>query len=169
MGVELEGFPRQPPFPMWYWAGTEKSREDHGPVPQRLFFRRTLYSTETLHEAELYVAATGEFTVYVNGVKLEKDAVSPALWNRAQKWDLMGILRKGKNVIAVRVQNNAGQAYGLFPYLHLTVTQPDYLPQPPGFDQPFSLEVVAEGTYGFPFIKNFSSLITNVRNDTGTE
>lgn len=164
-GVAVAGFPGKIPVPMWYGTAGGK---DYDPA-HRLFFRRTFYNRATPHEADLYVAATGHFDVYLNGAPLPDNDTVRGQWTEARQWDLLGKLRNGKNVLAIRARAAADTAFGVFPFVRLMVAKAEYLPQPPGFDQPFSREVVAEGTYQFPFIKNFSSVMTNARGNEDAE
>jgi hypothetical protein len=165
--VKVTGFPGEVPVPMWLYKG---ETEDEGSVtrPSCLYFRRTFYVTETPHEAELFATAVSDFSAFLNGSPLQDTADSTSDWHRARKWNLVGKLRHGKNVLAARVwaASDAGPC-GLMPYLSLTVTAYDYLPVFPGTDVPLDPSIVKEGNWVFPYIKNFSpdaGMQTNMSN-----
>lgn len=147
--VGITGFPGQTPPPMWYKTDTGVPHEGS------VFFRRKFYVTQAPHKAELSLAAAEHFQVFFNGDTLTTESLLPMPWHMASSWDLVGKLRQGKNILAVRVWGD-GSAKGLLPHLRISVTAYDYLPQFPGTDAPVAIEQLSEDTYAFPFIKNFS-------------
>jgi TolA-binding protein len=146
-------FPVKRPPPMWFGEGDPKSA-GYKPAPV-VSFRRVFYNNEMLKEAQLWVAALGECGVFLNEKRLttSTDAVD---WTKGQKWDLMGKLREGKNVLAVYVNAAGLGAYGLMPYCSYTVLANDFLPQPPGCAAPLDPRQVSESAYVFPVITNFT-------------
>ena len=152
-GVVISGFPADVPAPLWF-----SNNPDSGSAvaPGTVFFRRTFYNKEIPHKAELSVASTGPAAVYLNGTAVEGDSTVSGPWTRTRTWNVMGRLREGKNVIAVRAEGGAAGGDGVFPYLTVMVPQADYVPKPPGFDVPLAAEDVAVDVYKFPFVKNFS-------------
>jgi tetratricopeptide (TPR) repeat protein len=153
--LSISGFPAEAPVPMWFGQGNPKDTANYMPFG-RLFFRYVFYSKEEIHQADLYIFAVDEYEVYLNGTLLPLDTGAALPANSAVKWNISGKIRDGKNVIAVRVMNMTGRAWAFMPYAKLMVTQDEFLPRPPGFEHPFELKDVADGTYQFPFIKNFS-------------
>jgi tetratricopeptide (TPR) repeat protein len=141
-----KGFPEEVPVPMWL-AGSE------GPV-QQLFFRRTFYIKELPHKATLYAHALGSATFFLNGQVLGADSMRTGS-AKAQSWDLLGVIREGKNVVAAQVSRQDSAAYGLLPFMHLLVTHNEYLPQPPGWAAPMALADASVPRYAFPVIENF--------------
>ncbi|HEX7511135.1 MAG TPA: tetratricopeptide repeat protein [Chitinivibrionales bacterium] len=153
-GVTITGFPSSVPAPLWYGEGDPKTPQSYTPA-QRLYARRTFYCSQAPGRAMLYCAAIDQAEVFLNGKSLPQDTALSITWNKAQKWDLVGKLREGKNVIAVVIQNNIKMGYGLLPYLTYSVIGYDYLPQPPGAGAPMEPALISEEKYRFPPIKNF--------------
>jgi tetratricopeptide (TPR) repeat protein len=152
--LSIGGFPAKTPPPMWYGQGDAKSAA-YKPDPS-LFLRRVFFNYDILKEAQLWAAGIDECAVYLNEKPLAPSPADTLQWTKAKKWDCMGKLREGKNVLAVFVKNNVKTEYGFMPYLSYTVSTFEYLPQPPGTTSPLDPKKVAEGTYVFPAIANFS-------------
>ncbi len=149
--IKIIGFPDSAQVhPMWFYPQS-------GSTPSRLFFRRVFYLSEPPHEARLYVAANTFATVYLNGDLLDIDSASAAAaWHRARVWELTGQLRRGKNVLALFVENYTKQDFSAFPYLDLTISQKTYLPRFPGTQETIPREIVEEDAWVFPDVPNFS-------------
>ena len=99
------------PGARWIWSA-EASRPYH----QVVCFRRTFEVGGDVSEARLLITADARYEVFVNGEWLGHGPVRswPSPWP-VDSYDLRGVLRTGRNVIAVRVQH-----FGLstFQYLH---------------------------------------------------
>ena len=135
---------------MWYKNSAESDKA------KKAFFRRTFYIKEPPHKAELFLTAIDNFTVFMNEKKLPYDSVASLQWNVAQSWDLTKKVQRGKNVMAVAVNNSTGSEYGLFPYLRLKVTTYDFMPKFPNTEEPIDKKTVSEDMWVFPYIENFS-------------
>jgi hypothetical protein len=152
--VEISGFPASAPLPLWYGDGDPTRPQSYRPA-QKLFLRRSFYSSRAPQKCFLYLAAIGQVTAYLNGNFLEPDTAQSTSWNRAKKWDLVGKMREGKNVIALRVTTTTPTDYGVFPYVSYISEGSDYVPQPPGASLPMDPSLITEEKYQFPSIKNF--------------
>lgn len=164
--IDITGFPVKTPVPLWYGEGDPKSQKSYQPA-KRLFIRRTFYCPQVPREASMHLAAIDQFQLYLNGADLPVDTPKALAWHQAQKVDLMGKIREGKNVIALCANNNLSLAYGVFPYLRYTVTGFDYVPQLPGEKGPRDPKEVAESAYAFPVLKNFQTLKQSLNGKPG--
>ncbi|MBD3392158.1 MAG: tetratricopeptide repeat protein [Chitinivibrionales bacterium] len=154
--VDVSGFPAKIPTPMWLYRGDSETSAATA-FPSLLYFRRVFYVTEPPHEAKLFLASDGEFSLFLNGDSLASAHDSAGVRAAARQWDLAGKLRQGKNVLAARVAHHRpGRPIGIMPYLSLTVTVYEYLPVFPGTDIPMERKLVSEGSWVFPYIKNYS-------------
>ena len=153
--VAVSGFPAELPIPMWYGQGNPKDTANYKPA-ERVYFRLVLYNKDQVNQADLYAFGVDKMQLWLNGTPLPGDSLAAATGTRAQKWNLTGSIRDGKNVVAAAVTNVNHHAYGFLSYVKLMVMQDEYLPKPPGYDHPLDPAQVAEGKYAFPFIKNFS-------------
>ncbi len=145
---KIKGFPKKTPVGLWNKNKTLKTG--------KMFFRRNFYIDEPPHRSTLHFTSTGNYTVYINEIKLVIDSTNSLQWDQAISWDLKGKLRKGKNVIALEVSNNNQSFYGIFPYLMYTITSYKYLPKLPNTDFILEEKDISEEVYVFPYIKNFS-------------
>lgn len=148
--VAITGFPAKVPATMWFGEGDPKSSA-YKPA-YSVCFRRVFYNYDALREGQLWLAGIDECNVFVNEKALPPDTSD---WTKAKKWDLMGKLRDGKNVLAVRVKNNIRLGFGFMPYCTYAVSTNEFLPQPPGSASPLDPKLVAEGAYSFPTVANF--------------
>lgn len=89
----------------WIWTPAQKRNE--APVGD-CYFRKT-FDLGGVEEAEVLITADNEFELYVNGQK----AAAGADWRQVQAVDVTKLLRKGRNVLAVRVVNSDVGAAGL--------------------------------------------------------
>lgn len=153
VGDSIEGFPETPPDPMWYGTGNPRDTGSYQPVPE-LFVRRSFYLAEPPRDAQFFLSAFGAVAAYLNEKPLVMDS-SSVDGHTVRSWDLAGIVREGKNVLALRV-NNSANTYGIRPFVQAQVRATQFLPQPPGMQEPLEPEDVLEGTYKFEYIKNFS-------------
>jgi hypothetical protein len=146
------GFPGMAPPPMQCGAHPLT-----GPAV-KTFFRRTFYTNELTHSAELLLAAAGPIHAFFNGEELRPadSSGTPPAEGEPYRYDLQGKIRKGKNVLGVSLDNTNGGNSEVYAYLEATVSALDYVPRPPGSDGPLDATAVAEGVYKFPFIKNFN-------------
>src|SRR5205823_14887378 len=70
------------------------------------YLRRTFELTGKPTNAELWITADNEYTVYVNGQKVGAGKE----WQQLDKYDVTKHLIHGKNVLAIRAQNHGGPA-----------------------------------------------------------
>ncbi len=143
----IDSFPEPAPTPMR--AGGQVAEE------ARAYFRRTFYLTQSPHDATLYLWASDSACAYLNGNRLTSDSAALAPGRIFLK-DLKGQMRQGKNVLALKVSGNAASAGAVAPLLSIRINAVDYVPVFPGTDDPVDKQVVAEGQWTFPEIKNFS-------------
>ncbi|MBN1309455.1 MAG: tetratricopeptide repeat protein [Chitinispirillaceae bacterium] len=151
---QIEGFPGNMPIPMWFGKGTPDTAATYRPY-QTVFFRRTFTLDKIPHKATLFLATQGQLNVYVNGEYLLTDSM-PSFPSNALSCDLMGKIRVGTNILAVKVTAADKFDRALFPLLLMTVGTDVPLPKPPGFERPLSPEEVRIDRYAFPQLKNFT-------------
>ncbi len=146
-------FPGSPPPSMWWGEGSPDQNQTYQPSA-KLFLRRTFTVPQMPHESQLYFAGNGIFTIYINGVLLTIDSskTSPV---PVRKYDLMGKVRSGKNVIAIKTESVQADLYGIKPMILFTIGTNLSHPKPPGYSTPLSLEEVRIDKYTFPLINNF--------------
>jgi tetratricopeptide (TPR) repeat protein len=149
----MTNFPFKSQAPMWFGEGDPKSA-GYKPAPSSCF-RRVFFNYDMLKDGQLWVAGMEEYAVFLNEKQLVPAPGDSADWTKAKNWDLMGKLRDGKNVLALRATANTKAGYGVMPYCTYTVSTNEYLPQPPGSTTPLDPKQVAEGAYAFPAIANF--------------
>ena len=150
----IEGFPGNTPIPMWYGKGNPDTAATYEPYPT-VYFRRSFSTEQMPHKAVLYIAANGIIDCYLNGVFISSHAFLPQDQLAAVTIDLMGKIRIGNNVLAVKGRSNE-PSHAVYPLLLLTVGADVPLPKPPGFAEPMALEDVRIDAYRFPPIKNFT-------------
>jgi hypothetical protein len=155
--MKISGFPSDIPIGFWYGEGNPKLPQQYKPA-QKLFIRRTFYCPQVPLKAEFSLSAIDQFNAYLNGDSLFQDTCATLNWNHPHKWNLLGKIREGKNVLALFVKNSGLSEYGVFPYLAFTVTTREFLPQLPDAAAPTTLKAVSETAYDFPSIKNFPSI-----------
>ena len=101
--------------PYWIWA----AEQPQGRVPQGdCYFRKTI-ELPVKFSGFMEVGADDSYEVYVNG-KLVGNGNS---WEVMQQFDISEQLRKGKNVIAVKVTNRNGSHAGLVARIELSAQQ----------------------------------------------
>jgi TolA-binding protein len=153
--IVFDGFGKSTPDGMWFGSGNPKDTAGYAPENQ-LYFRRVFYSKGSAQEPRLRVAAIDSYAVCLNGQALPVDSTQMSSWRKVRIWDLAGKLRDGKNVLAISVRNSSHAGYGVFPVLSMKTTEYEYIPQPPGSDSPLDPKEIADGSFKFFFIKNFS-------------
>ncbi len=152
--IAISGFPdNKVPTPMWWGEGAVGSAS-YLPA-QQCVFRRMFFNYDLLKDATLWFAAVDDYKVFCNEKQLIVDEKDTTDWTKAKKWNLMGKLREGKNVLAVYVKNNIKLGNGCMPYLSYSVVTSMYVPQPPKATAPLDPKQVSEGIYQFPTIANF--------------
>jgi hypothetical protein len=124
-------------------------------MEQQGLFRRVFTLADTPRAARFYCFGTGALMVSINGLSLAAD--SGTALGKVTMWDLTGKVRRGKNVMAVRMGAplQAGQNT-LSPLIEVTLPTRLYVPRPPGADTPMTAEEIRPDVYQFPFIRNFS-------------
>ncbi|MBD3344842.1 MAG: tetratricopeptide repeat protein [Chitinivibrionales bacterium] len=153
--IVVSGFPADVPPPMWIGKGDPDERGTYKPASQ-LYLRRKFYVREPVHEATLYAAGIGPFDIYFNENKLPVDSSQTVSFEKARKYTVTGMVREGKNVFAVHAEKQSNTMYGFIPYLEVNVTDHEYIPLPPGTNEPLDPEKIKESVYIFDFIENFS-------------
>jgi TolA-binding protein len=146
-------FPGTPPPSMWWGEGNPDQNQTYQPSSQ-LFFRRTFMVPQLPHESQLYFAANGNYSIFINGALLSSDS-SKTTPVSVRKYDLMGKVQKGKNVVAIEIRSVLKEQYGIKPMILFTTGTKQSYPKPPGHTTPLSLEEVRVDKYVFPVITNF--------------
>lgn len=150
----MEGFPGNIPIPMWFGSGNPDSAATYTPN-STVYFRRSFTTDQMPHKAMFYLAANGLIDLYINGDFLGSHAFLPDEQKTAATYNLMGKIRTGTNVIAVKARCNENP-HALYPLLLLTVGTDVPLPKPPGFTEAMAPEAARVDNYVFPSIKNFT-------------
>lgn len=89
----------------WIWApGVERDAIDTGSC----YFRRT-FNVANPTEATITIAADDAYELYVNGKRVAEGDTSRQL----DRFDISNFIDRGKNVIAVKVENREGNTAGL--------------------------------------------------------
>ncbi|MDR3707432.1 MAG: alpha-L-rhamnosidase C-terminal domain-containing protein [Capsulimonadaceae bacterium] len=83
----------------WIWASETTDK-------QTIYLRKTFDLATLPTKATLSATADDGYTAYVNGVA----AATGSSWNIVQNEDVTRLLRKGRNVLAMRCRNEAGAA-----------------------------------------------------------
>lgn len=90
--------------PYWIWTGSQADVAD-------CFARRTFHLDEVPRAAILSITADNGYEVYVNGTRVGRDVgVGTEVWSNAERYSVARLLRRGKNVLAVRAWNLGGPA-----------------------------------------------------------
>jgi hypothetical protein len=145
--VKMAGFPSQTPAPL-------AVKGDGATNGSASFFRRTFTVAEMPNAARFYLSASGPATAHINGTPLPADSATTL--GKVTLWDLMGRLRAGKNVVAVKAAAPAAAPAAVYPLIELKIAMQIYFAKPPGSDTPLPPEQVRQDVYRFPYIKNFS-------------
>ncbi|MBN1600802.1 MAG: tetratricopeptide repeat protein [Chitinispirillaceae bacterium] len=140
------------PSTMW-WGDGDPGQTSHYHPAEKLFFRRTFTVPAMPHESKLIFAGCGIYTIYLNGNLIGSDS-SKTTPIPVKNYDLMGKVRSGKNIIAIKI-SSSGEQYGIKPLILYTTGAKTSYPKPPGYDKPLSLEEVRFDKYVFPKIANF--------------
>lgn len=136
--------------PMWFGSGNPAELETYVPE-EKLLFRRSFNLRDVPHSAKLMLYTGCAAEVYVNGEPLVPDTIA----EREIGYDLMGNVRKGANLLALRLDCNRDSSYGLLPHLSVLAGSYRYVPSPPDGSE-MTLDQARPGVYEFPPIKNFS-------------
>ncbi len=150
----IEGFPGNTPIPMWFGKGSPDTVATYQSF-QTVYFRRIFSTDQMPHKAMLYLAANGTLDIYINGAFLSSHSFLPNERKTAVALDLMGKIRSGTNVLAIKAKS-VETARALYPLVLLTIGTDVPLPKPPGFSEPMLPEKARVDVYVFPSIKNFT-------------
>lgn len=150
----IKGFPDKVPIPMWLPVDTTE-QQTPDTLGRTAYFRRTFSTKEMPHTAILYLYAKGRLSIYLNGNPLSTDTAS-AHPRTARTWDLMGKMRSGTNVVAIKVAASTNFHHALLPLLLMTIGTDTPQAKPPHYDKSLPPEQVRVDVYQFPPIKNFS-------------
>ncbi len=84
---------------------TDKKFGDPGPLPQpAAYLRRTLAISKSVQSARLYVTALGSYRVFLNGIRVGADVLTPGFTDYRKRvlyqvYDVTNLLTNGKNAI----------------------------------------------------------------------
>ena len=108
------------------------------------------------HSAILHLAAQGRMKVCFNDMPLVNATMATSS-DSAIHTDLMGKIRTGKNVLAIKIHTDSTHTeQGFYPLLLMTVGTETAMPKPPGAEKTLTLDDVRSDVYQFPAIKNFT-------------
>lgn len=85
--------------PSWIWLG-------QGQPNQTVLFRKTIDLQDNIIAAKIYGSCDNQMIVFING----KEVLRSDAWEIPASADVTNLLKKGKNVIAVRGKNQDGAA-----------------------------------------------------------
>lgn len=137
------------PF-MWFGVGNPGELETYDPE-KKVLFRRKFNLRDVPHSAKLVLHSGCGAEAFVNGEYLVPDTVA----EKEIRYDLMGKVRKGGNLLALKLDCYQDSSYGVLPHLSVLAESHRYIPSPPnGSDLTF--DQARPGVYQFPSIKNFS-------------
>jgi len=100
----------------WIWLNGPKERLVR-------FFRRTFDLPAEAGEALLAVTCDNEYEVWINGRRIGSDGT----WQNVEVYDVTRVLHKGRNVIAVRGENEAPGAAGVLAELGVNCLDGTYI------------------------------------------
>jgi hypothetical protein len=168
-GVAMAGFPSAVPPAVWFGEGDPASPAFKPAAT--VCFRRTFFNYDIVKEAHLWLAASGECAVFLNGKALPSLSGDSADWTKAKTWDLRRAadLKNGANVLAVRVKNSGRAAFAFMANVAYTVGAKEFVPQPPGAAEPLDPKQCAEGVYAFPAVPNFPVPAGSVKKEASKE
>lgn len=150
--LRLQGFPGNAPIPMWTGESEIKQPDSAG---KTVFLRRTFDLKVMPHSAVLYLAAEGITSVYVNADRVRADTML-TFADKADTINLMGKLRVGSNLVAIKVQAKNMEGFAVYPMIIHTIGTNVPLPKPPGYEKPLTKEETAADKYVFPVVTNFT-------------
>jgi len=151
----ISGIPGNTPIPMWRDTGSGEAGSPPGGGTSSVLFRRTFTIDDLPGSAELYLAAQGTVSIYLNAERLLPDTAL-TFTSGAVKINLLGKLRRGRNLVAIGVVPQDMSGYGIYPLILLSSGTDVALPQPPGYDAPMAVQDAAVDKYVFPEIRNFT-------------
>lgn len=90
------------------WIGSGEGGFEHGCISPATELRRTLTLDSLPESAELLISGVGYYALYINGVRVGDDVLSPAFTDYTKtvlylRYDVLRYLTLGENVIAVRL------------------------------------------------------------------
>jgi putative heme-binding domain-containing protein len=97
--------------PQWIWSPQQPS----GQVPIGSGYFRKNLQLPPIEQAQLAIVADGAYELFVNGRSLGRGESLKQM----DRYDLSNVLRRGRNVVAVRVDNRAGNTAALAVELHI--------------------------------------------------
>lgn len=150
----ISGFPGNVPIPMWYAYNDGESMAADSSVP--VLFRRLFSLDEVPSSAQLYLAAEGRVDVYCNAEKIVPDTALQYSTG-VVSIRVTEMLRKGANLIGIRVTPNSVSGFGLYPLLLINIGADVPVPLPPGYREAMPVAEAGVDVYRFPYLKNFSA------------
>ena len=97
-------FRRPQAIPAWIWTAITRNH-------QIVYLRHTFTLKAVPHQTELYATADNHLEVFINGRKItDTFHRKNEVWKRVRRLAVGRFLRPGRNIIAVRAQNNGGPA-----------------------------------------------------------
>ncbi len=99
----------------WHWLWSRPKGQAQG--GEVVFFRKAFQVDRPVKKAELFASCDNMLTLYLNG----KLVVRSSEWQTPVRSDVGRHVRQGRNVVAVRGQNDGGNQAGLLVKLTLTL------------------------------------------------
>ncbi|MBN2761555.1 MAG: hypothetical protein JXR41_00580, partial [Bacteroidales bacterium] len=138
--------------PRWVWHATSSGDVDTTSYEPR-YFRRTFFVNGKPTGGALWITADNSYEVFLNGYSLggsvENESTTIRSDIAAEKYDLGSYLNQGKNVLAVKAQDN-GYSEGLLAYAVVS------------FGRPRSMVDVVVQDHKAPVV---STILTDIRTD----
>ncbi|MDG5813613.1 tetratricopeptide repeat protein [Chitinispirillales bacterium ANBcel5] len=128
------------------WIDEENSTEKKN---RDVYFRREVIIEVIPFNAEIFLRADGDISLFVNGTKVSLEEAQPGTYRA----DLLGKVQRGNNLIAVSVSPQKDAKHGLLPLLRIKSSSYHFIPQPPN-ENPLPKYSVRPENYIFPEIKS---------------
>ena len=110
-GVSPATFAQSNSAPFWIWT----ANQPQGRIPLADCYFRKTFELPAKFAGIIEIGADDSYQVYVNG----KEVGHGNSWEQLQEFDISQQLRKGKNVVAVKVSNRNGSHAGLVARIQL--------------------------------------------------
>ncbi len=110
----------------WIWYPEGRKLEE---IPKgKRFFRKIMFlPSKGIRKAELAIIADDRFVVYINGEKVGESEALVDAWKNPQVFQVKRYLKKGKNILAIMVENLSRGPAGLLCRLRVEMEDGDVI------------------------------------------
>ncbi|KMQ52232.1 TPR-domain containing protein [Chitinispirillum alkaliphilum] len=136
------------PSPMWYGQNYLSESEEYIPA-ETVYFRRMFSLEDVPYDASFSMAAFGDVTAFLNDEKLPLSRAEGGLLRA----DLKGQLRRGNNMLAVKISKGEDGEFGFLPLMSAMVQSYKLVPRLPGHSE-ITPEQTRKDVYQFPEISS---------------